>query len=228
MHRSLLPVLVALVLPAALAGQGRPPCSVLPDTVRGPTPQQVREADEVREHLRSLLRSQGHEERGLLMVDVQETRLGRLLFIDTDLPQATRDQIARQMQEYLEALPGGRGYQALVRIDATYPAVAAGRRLCRPELANPQTMIDLLDEAASAHPDAGRNGEDGVPHRATVLVVVTRDGDVAFAEVVASSGDEFFDARAPAIAAALRFHPASLDEVPIDTRIRIPLYIRVH
>lgn len=224
MRRHLVPILLALLLPAALQAQGRERCTVVPDTVAGPTPQQVREADEMRGHLRSLLRRQGHEERGLLMVDVDETRSGRLLFMDTELPQAARDEIGRQMQEYLRTLPGGRGYQALVRIDATYPVVAPGRRLCRPDLANPQVLLDGLSEASKEHPDAAVRPNLGV---VVVLLVVTRDGYVAHAEVVRSSGDDFLDARAPTVAAGLRFHPASLDEVPIDTRIRIPLAFSV-
>lgn len=228
MRRSVLLLPLLLCLPAALRAQVPARCSVVPDSVAAPTPQQIAEADSLRERLRAQLREEGLPERGLLMVDVEESRQGRLLFIDADLPEEARARIIGRMQDYLDGLPPGRRYQALVRIDATYPAVAPGRRLCRADLDNPQTMLERIQEVARAHPEAGRHRDRPLELRPVVLVVIAREGHVAYAEVVRSSGDAFVDEHAAAVGMALRFDPAALDEVPIDVRMRVPLvfYVR--
>ena len=231
-HRAALVVPLALgALQAAEASaQQRPPerCSVVADTVAAPSPQQVREADEMREELRAILRAHGQPEEGLLMVDVDSTRRGRLLFMEADIPDTTRAVILGHVAEYLQALPGDGSYQALVRMDATYPAVAPGVRQCRPEVVSWIEFTDARGEVQLRHPAAGRHRNAPLQQQTVVLLVVTRDGHVAYAEVVGPSGDEYLDANAVEVAKLLRFDPASLDEVPVDVRIRFPVAFRIH
>ena len=54
--------------------------------------------------------------------------------------------------------------------------------------------------------------------QALVLLVSTREGGVAMASVVRSSGDEYLDRAAEEIGRKLRFAPATLDGVPFDAR----------
>jgi TonB family protein len=226
MHPISRAVLVAslALAPAALAAQAPPPrCAVVPDTVPAPSPQQVREADEMREQLRAILRAHGQPEQGLLMVDVDANRRGRLLFMEADIPDTTRAVLLAHVAGYLGTLAGGQGYQALVRMDATYPAVAPGMRQCRPEMVTYSEYHDLLMGVQVKHPAAGRHGDRPLRQRATVLLVVTRDGAVAHAELIAPTGDEYLDASTVDIVRELRFEPASLDDVPIDVRLRFPV-----
>lgn len=231
-RRPALAVVIALsaLHAAEAAAQQRAPerCSVVADTVAAPSPQQVREADEMRRELRAILRGHGQPEQGLLMVDVDPTRRGRLLFMEADIPDTTRAAVLAHVAEYLQGLPGGGRYQALVRMDATYPAVVPGVRQCRPEVVSWTEFSDAVGEVQLAHPAAGRHRGAPLRQQAVVLLVVTRDGHVAYAEVVATSGDEYLDTSAVEVAKLLRFDPASLDEVPIDVRIRFPLAFLIH
>lgn len=210
--------------PAALAGQAPPPrCAVVPDTVAAPSPQQVAEADEMREQLRAILRAHGQAEEGLLMVDVDSTHRGRLLFMEAPIPDTTRAALLAHVAEYLRGLPGGQGYQALVRMDATYPAVVPGVRRCRPEMVTYSEFRDLVNGVQIGHPAAGRHPVHPLQQRTVALLVVTRDGTVAHAELVSPTGSEYLDASTLDIVRELRFEPASLDEVPIDVRLRFPI-----
>ena len=231
-HRPALLVLLALgtLHATGAAAQQRAPerCTVVPDTAAAPSPQQVREADEMREQLRAILRAHGQAEQGLLMVDVDSTRRGRLLFMEADIPDSTRAVVLAHVADYLQALPGGGSYQALVRMDATYPAVVPGVRQCRPDVVSWAEFTEARSEVQLAHPAAGRHRNAPLQQQALVLLVVTRDGNVAYAEVVGPSGDEYLDANAVEVAKLLRFDPASLDEVPVDVRIRFPVAFRIH
>jgi TonB family protein len=220
-------VLLALLAPAGLAAQAPDRCAVVPDSIVPPTEQQVREADEMREGLRGILQRHGQAAEGLLMVDVDSTRRGRLLFMDAEIPDTTRAAVLAHVAEYLQALPGGRGYQALIRMDATYPAVAPGVRRCRPDLLTYGNLNDHVAEVERGHPAAGRHQGNPLQQRMTLLLVVSREGHVAYAEVLDPTGDEYLDRHAVEIAKMLRFDPASLDEVPIDVRLRFPLGFRI-
>ena len=81
---------------------------------------------------------------GLLLVDVDSARRGKVIFIETNYPQELVNTATRAVGEYLETLPPGRSYQALIRIDGEYPAMAAGKRHCAPTLANRQDLGDMM------------------------------------------------------------------------------------
>lgn len=229
MRRIALVALMASAFPAGgLRAQAAPPerCTVIADTVPAPTAQQVRERNELRDQIQAVLRAHGQSIGGLLMVDVDSTRRGKVLFMETQIPDSTRAAATALVARYLGTLRAGRAYQALVRIDGEYPAMTPGRRHCRPELANPDTMSRMMHVVLERHPEAGRH-QQPVPKRATVRMVVTREGSVAYAEVERPTGDPFIDQYVEEIAYRLRFRPATLDGEPFDVRFRFNLTFNV-
>ncbi|HEU0301720.1 MAG TPA: TonB family protein [Longimicrobium sp.] len=218
---------LALAAPRADAQQPAERCSVIPDTVPGPTERQIRERTELRDQIQGVLRAHGREIGGLLMVDVDSTRRGKVLFMDVDLPDSTREAATQLVATYLETLQAGRAYQALIRIDGDYPAMTPGRRHCRPELANPDSLYGMVAAVLARHPEAGRHENQPLVKRATVRMVVTRQGDVAYVEVDRPTGDPFLDLNLEAIAHRLRFRPATLDGTPFDVRFRFNLTFNV-
>ncbi|HEU0016597.1 MAG TPA: TonB family protein [Longimicrobium sp.] len=230
-RRILLPTLAAL-LPVALHAQTPPAavprverpqqCRTVPDTARAPTPQQIAEANRLRDDIRYTFRQLGVERpHGILMVDVDSTRQGKLLFLNIDVPQPAIDAGLALVREYLAALPGGKPYQALIRIDGEYPAITPGRRHCLPDLANSDSLYAWRNRVALRHPEFGRG--TGGSKQATVLLVVNRLGEVHYVQVLRPTGDAFLDANVEHIARRLRFRPATLDGQPFDVRYRFTL-----
>jgi TonB family protein len=224
-----LPAACALVLFAASAAhaQNRLPvraldqrCSVVPDSVRGPTPGQIAERQELRAKILDIGRRNGvAEPHGLLLVDVDSTRKGALLFMDSNYPAAGVEQVTRAVGEYLTSLPSGRGYQALIRVDGEYPAILPGRQRCTPVLLNHEERVQWIADASSKHPERGKLPAP-VTRTVVVLLVSNREGGVSYAAVARSSGDAYLDEAAVAIGRKLRFSPATLDGVPFDARFR--------
>jgi len=216
-------LLLAPVAASAQATVVPPPgqqCVVLADTFRGPTPRQVAERRQLRTRLDSIARAGGvAEPRGLLLADVDSTRQGKLLFIDTNLPAPLVRTATQSVQQYLSTLPPGRSYQALIRIDSDYVAMAPGKRHCLPSIANDGERSAMMQRVLDAHPQANKGGEP-ITRRVLMRLVVSRDGSVSYVDVDHPSGDAFLDPLAPEIARRLRFHPALLDGVPFDARFR--------
>jgi TonB family protein len=220
----------ALVLPVlavaahTLAAQSAPaaggPCKIVPDTAAVPTAQQVAERQQLRLSLDSIARRNGvPEPSAILFVDVDTTRHGKVVFIDSNLTPEATTAATRRVEEYLTTLEGGRAYQALIRLDADYVAPAPGKRSCNPVLDNPGELSELMQTVLEHHPEAGKHPETA-SRRATVRLVVNRRGTVSYAEVVQPTGDAFIDRYVQDIARHLRFTPASLDGVPYDVRFR--------
>lgn len=203
-------------------------CNTVADTVRGPTPGQIAEWQELRGRLAAIGRRHGvTAPEGLLLVDVDTTRKGQLLFLDSNYPEPAVEQATRAVAEYLETLPSGRGYQALIRVDAEFPALTPGRQHCTPVLYTAgEERLRLMHEAERTHPLWGELAEP-LRRQALVLLVVSRTGSVALAAIARSTGDEHLDAAAVSIGRRLRFSPATLDGEPFDTRIRFPVGFEV-
>lgn len=223
----LVPVAFALFAGELRAQAAPERCTVIPDTAVAPTPQQVRERNELRDQIQAVLRAHGQPVGGLLLVDVDSTRRGKVLFMETQIPDSTRNAATTLVASYLGTLRAGRAYQALIRIDGEYPAMTPGRRHCRPELANPDTMSRMMHAVLARHPETGRHEAQPLVKRATVRMVVTREGRVAFAEVERPTGDPLIDANVEAIAYRLRFRPATLDGDPFDVRFRFNMTFNV-
>ncbi|HEX8242351.1 MAG TPA: energy transducer TonB [Longimicrobium sp.] len=205
--------------PAASAG----PCKVVADTAVVPTREQVMERQQLRLSLDSIAKQNGvAEPSAILFVDVDTTRRGNVIFIDSNLsPQATQA-ATRRVEEYLTTLAAGRGYQALIRLDADYVAPAPGKRSCSPVLENGDELSDLMQAVIQRHPQSGRRPAPETK-RAVVRLVVNRRGTVSYAEVVQPTGDAFIDQFVQPIAEHLRFSPATLDDVPYDVRFRFTM-----
>jgi TonB family protein len=201
-------------------------CSVIPDSLPGPTARQIAERNGLRDQIQGALRAHGQPVGGLLLVDVDSTRRGKLLFMEADLPDSTRQAAMALVATYLETLHGGRTYQALIRVDGEYPAMTPGRMHCRPELANPDSLSGMMQAVLERHPEANRRSQ-AVARRATVRMVVTREGRVAYVEVERPTGDAFLDQNVEAIAMRLRFRPATLDGEPFDVRFRFNMTFNV-
>jgi TonB family protein len=232
---ALLAALLTLTLTAA-AAQAQAPlasrvpgqrCETVPDSVRGPNPRQLAESRQLRAQLVEIGRRNGvTEPQGLLLVDVDSTRKGVLLFMHSNYPEAGVAQVTAAVDKYMESLPSGRGYQALIRVDGEYPAILPGRQHCAPVLLNQQERLDMISQAERTHPARGRLGAP-VTRQAVVLLVANREGGVSLAVVARSSGDEYLDRAAEEIGRRLQFAPATLDGVPFDARFRFPVGFQI-
>ena len=233
--RVLLPAVLLLVATPALAqlvamgdtARPRQECKVVPDTAAVPSARQVAERRELRASLDSMARAGGvAQPKGILFVDVDSTRRGRVLFLESNFPDEVAGRLTRRVGDYLSTLPAGRPYQALVRIDGDYPAMAPGKRHCPPVLANPDSLSAMMRRVLSRHPEAGKRTEVAVK-RAVLRLVVNREGAVSFVDIDQPTGDPFLDLQVEGIAARLRFLPARLDDMPYDTRFRFNMTFRV-
>jgi len=202
-------------------------CKVVPDTAVVPTAGQVRERRELRARLDSVGRANGvAAPTGLLLVDVDSTRRGKVFFIETNYSQELVNTATRSVAEYLETLPPGKSYQALIRIDGEYAAMAPGKRHCSPTLANRDQLGEMMQRVLRRYPGAGSLPKPEVK-RAVVRLVVNREGTVSYVEVERPTGDENLDPYVTAIAERLRFLPAKLDDLAYDTRFRFTLSFNV-
>jgi TonB family protein len=230
--------LVYIALAAVVAGSStlsaqraattapREDCAVVPDSVVPPTEAQMRDRADLRNRVAQAFRQAGHPATGLLYVDLDSTRRGTVMFIETDPPAETRDAATQQIAEYLGTVPVGKPYHALLRIEGEYPVIAPGTRHCPPALANKDQLDELGGVMMEQHPMAGRVSRPQ-PIRASLILVIDRTGNVAWAGLERPTGDAFLDERVADFAPILRFVPASVDGVPIDVRTRFNLTLHV-
>lgn len=197
-------------------------CTVIPDSVVGPTDWQIRERQELREKIAAAFTADGAPAEGLLFVDVDTARVGNVLFLDVELADSTIQSATAVVAEYLRALERGRAYQALIRVDGEYPAVRPGRTRCQPMLESVVEMMEALNAVAERHPLWGKVTRNIVKH-ADVLLVVNREGGVSWVQVLQPTGDEHLDPWVESIASQLRFKAVTLDDTPIDSRLRFRL-----
>lgn len=218
--------LAALAAPSVHAQAPAGRCSVIPDTVLGPTDWQIRERQELREKIAASLTAHGAPAEGLLFVDVDTLRAGTVRFLDVELPDSTIQAATAVVAEYLRALERGRAYQALIRVDGEYPAVLPGRTRCTPMLDNPDVMMEALNAVSERHPLWGKVSRTLVRH-ADVLLVVNREGGVSWVQVLQPTGDEHLDSYITGVATRLRFKAVTLDGTPIDSRLRFRLTFNI-
>jgi TonB family protein len=230
------PALVALLAALAAApglhaqegAVGAPErCAAVPDTVKPPTAPQIRDRNQLRESVARIFREGGHPATGLLYVEVDRQRRRTVEFLGTDPPAQARQRAEREIGRYLQALPPGHPFQALLRLDGAYPVIAPGKHHCVPELDNPGEFMEARGKVMEGHPMARTAGETR-PVQVAVILVVDRTGRVAWAALAQPTGDAYVDEHATAMVQGLRFLPALLDGVPIDARTRFTFTLRVH
>jgi hypothetical protein len=216
--------------PAAAAAQGPTlgqGCSVVTDSTSVPTPQQIAERQQLRLALDSIARAHGTAEpAGILYVDVDSMRQGKVFFIEANLSPSASQAATARVSEYLSTLQSGRAYQALIRVGADYVAPAPGKRSCAPKLQSLQLMVDLMGRMMQNHPNRNR-GTEPVKRNVIIRLVVSRDGTVPYAELVQPTGDAYVDPLLPVIMERMRFSPATLDDVPHDVRFRFTLPVSI-
>ncbi len=218
-----------LAFPVAAAAHGqRPPtqsCVVVADTAPVPTPAQIAERQQLRMALDSIARAHGAAEpTGILYVDVDSERQGKLFFIQSNLSPEGAQAATARVGEYLTSLQAGRAYQALIRLGADYVAPAPGKRSCAP--APESNLGQLLFEMMERHPRARRFTERQ-KRNAVLRAVVSLDGTVPYVEVIQPTGDAWVDAQLPATIQRMRFLPATIDGVPYDVRFRFSVQVNV-
>jgi TonB family protein len=199
-------------------------CRVVPDTAALiPRPAQVAERNELRDSLLAVAARHVAEPKGLLFVLVDSlNRTGRVLYLQTNLPEAAVHQSTRRMETYVSSLPPGRGYQALVRVERPYAPLRAGLVHCHPELKSAQELSEMTALVSRAHPHAGTPRSPG-RLTAYLRLVVDHEGNVAYVDMERPTGDAYLDKMTPDLAVLLKFEPPTLDGVPFDARIRFPV-----
>lgn len=232
LHRILCLAMLLGTAAAASAQVGAPSvipgrrCFTVADSVRGPTPGQLAERQDLRDRLIAVGRRNGiTQPRGLLLADVAADGTRQVLFMESNYPPEGVTQATTEVEEYLASLPAGVQYQALIRVDGEYPLMRGGRQHCPPVLFTSDDERAAMRRAAErAHPEAGQRRVTG---SAVILLVVSRDGNVVMSALARGSGDDYLDMAAREIGTRLRFAPATLDGVPFDTRIRMPFGFEV-
>jgi hypothetical protein len=148
----------------------------------------------------------------------------RVQAFDTNFPVALVYPLTPALAEPMKQLPaqGRRRVASLVRLDTVdLPAVRADgkRRECKPILVNRMTFVDELNRWREAPGGETRQ-------RAEVGMLVDRDGRVRHAEILAPSGSQQFDDFARRLAASAMMRPASLDGVPKDSWVLLPISVQ--
>jgi TonB family protein len=147
---------------------------------------------------------------------------------DTNFPLAALDPAAPELVvQARRTLPEEETFDRLawvVRID-TVPLPAAradGRRLvCGPVAVNRAELLRALNDWIEANPDRGLRARE-----ATVGLLLTRDGRVAYSEMAISTGDAAFDSVALATADRLTFRgPRTIDGVSYDLWVLLPIAV---
>ncbi|HET7462399.1 MAG TPA: TonB family protein [Longimicrobium sp.] len=107
-----------------------------------------------------------------------------------------------------------------VRLDPA--ALPPGARATAPVIANPREVRTLVNRFVAQHFTDIFQGRRGI--RVDLQLVVTRDGEVAYARLVRSCGKPAVDAEALRIAPTMRFTPARVGTQPVDSHIDFGLY----
>ncbi|HEU4561741.1 MAG TPA: energy transducer TonB [Longimicrobium sp.] len=109
-----------------------------------------------------------------------------------------------------------------VRLDpAPMPTGAAAR----PVIDNPREVRALVNRFVAQNFREIFQGRRGL--RVDLQLVVSREGEVAYARVLRSSGNPAVDQEALRIAPTMRFQPARVGTQPVDRQINFPLYFVV-
>jgi TonB family protein len=225
-------LLAGAALAAAVpAGAQTGPCS----SVEPPRP--PRRADRVRDSVRTAIRDTLRTEllqaardagvaepAGIVLVERTDRRTGqaRAWSFRSNVPDPVSQEVVVRRAPLLARWPDREALMH-VRLDAIdYPDEPVME--CLPALVNPgQFARDMQQLARFASGYAGTRSE----LRVYVRMLVTREGEVAYAMVSRRSSIDRLDREAIVLVQGLRFHPAAVDDVPVDVWVEQPVILQM-
>jgi TonB family protein len=200
-------------------------------------PRPLRRAERVRDSIRNairdtlrteLLQAARHagvaEPAGIVLVERTDRRTGqaRAWSFRANVPDSVSQAVVARRAPLLMRWPDREGimYFRLEAID--YPDEPVME--CLPALLNREQFVremQRLSLIAAAY--AGTRSQ----LRVDVRMLVTREGEVAYAAVSRSSSMSALDREVLAVAEGLRFHPAAVDDVPVDVWVEQPVVVEI-
>jgi len=144
--------------------------------------------------------------------------------LDGELPDSVLMRVYRAVHGRPAAWPGDT-LRMLVRLDADayQPGVDEGIEV-HPMLRNRPGVMAALRGFSARNPGVGAVGRS---YTATVRMVVTRAGAVAFAIVRQSSGSPEVDAYAGDVAVQMQFDPAQVGPSTVDVWVTMPITVTI-
>jgi TonB family protein len=189
--------------------------------------------DSLHEHVTAAIRADilravgeaGLPAEGLVLAQYdQDTRTGRMWSVQGRVAPRVLSGAYERAIPLLAAYPAGeRGDVVLhFRLDSlplVLPRVGEVVVECRPDVTNVAEVRRLIEDFARQGPSATRSP-------ARVRALVARDGQVVFVELARSSGNARLDAFAREMFETMRFAPASINGVPVDTWVAQPVEVQ--
>ncbi|HEX9938627.1 MAG TPA: energy transducer TonB [Longimicrobium sp.] len=159
-----------------------------------------------------------------LVVLAADSATGRieLKLVRATVTEAALAPAVERVRAELKALAAAGPLLWYVRLDL--PPMPAGPTR-RPVIDNPREVRALVNRFVEQNFTRIFQGRRGL--RVDLEMVVAREGDVAYARVVRSSGNPAVDREALRIAPTMRFQPARVGRQPVDRQITFPLYFVV-
>jgi TonB family protein len=160
---------------------------------------------------------------GLVVLAMDATGRTELKLARASVTEAALAPAVDRVRDELKAFAAAGPLVWHVRLDPA-PGVPGGAA-AQPAIANPREVRAQVNRFVAQHFASIFQGRRGL--RVDLQLVVTRDGEVAYARVARSSGNPAVDAAALQIAPSMRFTPARVGTQPMDTRMAFPLYFVV-
>ena len=160
---------------------------------------------------------------GLVVLAADATGRTELKLARASVTEAALAPAVDRVRDELKAFAAAEPLVWHVRLDPV--AGVPGGRATQPVIANPRETRAQINRFVAQNFAGIFQGRRGL--RVDLQLVVSRDGEVAYARVARSSGNPAVDAAALQIAPSMRFTPARVGTQPVDTRIAFPLYFVV-
>lgn len=162
----------------------------------------------------------------VLLVSDERRRNVDAYALDGDFPDSLAAEAGRRALPHLATYPG-RGRVAIhLRLDsvATPEAAPGSQRVtCTPHLSNRLLIQQRMQAFATSVSHVVTTATGG--RTASIGALLSRDGQVLHSEVMESSGDVRMDRFAGDLAREMRFLPASMDGVPMDVWVVLPIRV---
>ncbi|HLM66879.1 MAG TPA: TonB family protein, partial [Longimicrobium sp.] len=159
---------------------------------------------------------------GLVLLEIQDRATGRAqihLYESNVRESFVRDALARHAALLATLSPAENTLH--FRLEAVpMPSGDAVVVECQPRLTNPDRLSRDLQRFVQE--EGG-----GIPGNTRLRMLVTREGEVVYAEVLPRSSRPALDRMLTRTARGLRFRPATLQGVPIDVWVEQPVAVHV-